>query len=241
MESKDNAQAQYVPALRFKWATGWYDGLMRLCMREQAIRQLSVEAVAPKPGEAILDFGCGTGSLTLALARAEAAATVVGCDIDPYVLDSAQRKSQNSGISGKPTFLQADVTNASTALSEFQQTFDCITSSLVFHHLDTRKKRDALNEALKLLAPKGRFVLIDWGPGVNLYFRSAFWLVRLLDGVSVTQDNARGNLPDLLFEAGFMRVISNPLLNTSFGTIWLYEAHVCDQNLTKKNHVSRTL
>lgn len=48
-----------------------------------------VELLEPKPGERILDLGCGTGHLTAQLAAA--GAEVIGLDQDPAMIDQARR------------------------------------------------------------------------------------------------------------------------------------------------------
>lgn len=51
--------------------------------RERLWRALAAMYVTPRPGEVIVDVGCGTGSLALLLSRVEPRADIVGVDPDP--------------------------------------------------------------------------------------------------------------------------------------------------------------
>lgn len=218
----------FVPALRYKWATGVYDLVIEYFTRGSVLRRLSVDAIAPEPGEAILDLGCGTGELSLAIAQTEPRSSVTGYDIDPEVLEIALNKMGLQGEVSAVTFRDVNVTDAASLPQQDIGRFDCVTSSLVFHHLNHDQKQQALKSVQALLRPGGRFVLIDWGPGANVFLRAAFWLVRLLDGLDVTRDNAQGKIPNMLEETSFSQIYAKPLLNTMFGTIWQYSANRCN-------------
>lgn len=60
----------------------------RLCMEW-------LEAHAPR-GQAVLDYGCGSGILAIVAAKL-GAATVVGVDIDPQAVESARHNSERNG------------------------------------------------------------------------------------------------------------------------------------------------
>src|SRR3954447_22483867 len=77
-----------------------------------------VELLAPKPGERVLDIGCGTGQLTAEIASA--GAEVTGLD------NSATMIAQAHANFPQLQFAQADV----RAL-EFQQEFDAVFSNAV--------------------------------------------------------------------------------------------------------------
>ena len=224
--TNDNAhtEAPFVPALRFKWATKLYDGVMQYFVREDALRRLTIAAIQAKDGEKILDFGCGTGTLTTAIAASHQAISLHGYDIDHEVLTIAKEKALRFHFDAMPSFRRVDITDLARLPEEALKSFDCITSSLVFHHLTGERKQKAFESIRRLMKPGGRLVLVDWGPGSNVGLRFAFWFVRMFDGFSVTRDNAQGRLPEMMTTAGFSNVRAKPLLNTFFGTIWLFEA-----------------
>src|SRR6201984_2230491 len=81
-------------------------------IREPLERQLAplgrraLAALAPHPGESVLDIGCGGGETALDLARAVAPdGTVVGVDLSAAVLAFAQRAAKGCG---RVRFVQAD-------------------------------------------------------------------------------------------------------------------------------------
>lgn len=214
----------FVPALRFHWATRFYDTVMQVLVRDTLLRRLTVDAIAAQPHERIADFGCGTGSLSVALAQRHPKLFISGFDIDPQVLGIAKAKAVQQ--CHKPQFQLADLTDPQSLAQEDVGRYHCVASSLVFHHLLRQQKSAALAVVNRLLRPGGRFILVDWGPGSNAFFKAAFYAVRLFDGMAVTRDNARGDLPNIIRAAGFRVKCARPLLNTVFGTLWIYESEV---------------
>src|SRR5262245_2499174 len=73
----------FVPALGFDWLTPLYDPLIRLALREEAVKQRLVDQARIAPGMQVLDLGCGTGTLALLIKRSHPTARVVGLDVDP--------------------------------------------------------------------------------------------------------------------------------------------------------------
>ena len=83
----------YVPALGFHALTGLYDALIARGLRENVWKSALVDEAAPKPGERILDLGCGTGTLALMLKQTCPKAELVGLDADPAMLVRARAKA----------------------------------------------------------------------------------------------------------------------------------------------------
>ena len=59
-----------------------------------------IELLSPKPGDRILDLGCGTGQLTQQMA--EAGAEVMGIDADATMIRQAQEKYPWKNGSSQP-------------------------------------------------------------------------------------------------------------------------------------------
>jgi SAM-dependent methyltransferase len=78
-------------------------------------------ALAPRPGECILDIGCGGGETALDLVRAVALdGTVVGIDVSPAVLAFAQRAAEGCQ---RLRFVQADAQVYPFAPASFDAAF----------------------------------------------------------------------------------------------------------------------
>ncbi|MBK9958913.1 MAG: hypothetical protein IPP11_10030 [Chitinophagaceae bacterium] len=59
------AEVKFISALRFKWLTPAYDFLIGATMPEQKIKQSLIDIAYLTDGATVLDFGCGTATLTI--------------------------------------------------------------------------------------------------------------------------------------------------------------------------------
>ena len=136
----------------------WYDFSGRVISfgRDKAIREKLVELAAPAPGEKVLDVGCGTGTLALALKSSVGTGEVHGIDASPEMIQVAQEKAAKAG---------SDI-DFQVALIEAipfpDASFDLVTSSLMLHHLPDDLKRTGLDEIRRVLKPGGRFIAMDF-------------------------------------------------------------------------------
>ncbi len=215
-------ETSYIPPLRYHFLTPLYDSVVNATLRERTLKQAVVQEVAPRPGDKVLDMGCGTATLTLMLHEAGPETTVIGLDIDDKALAIARRKA--AAAAANIRFVQGRLDALPDAPDLAPGSFDCLTSSLVFHHLSRSEKADALANALSLLKPGGRLVIGDWGRAPNALMRGAFYLVQMLDGFATTQDNVDGRLPDFIHEAGFTGIQEPHRFSTLFGSYSIYTA-----------------
>lgn len=94
-----------------------------------------------------LDFGCGVGRLSFALA--DHFDTVVGVDIAPSMIRQAEQHAQGGGTVTFVLNERADLHQFDTA------TFDFVYSSVVLQHMRPVFARAYLREFARLLAPGG--------------------------------------------------------------------------------------
>ena len=186
---------RYVPAAGRDAFTGVYDIGVRLTMREKRWRPLIVDQIAEVEPRVVADVGCGTGTLTIALAERLPDARVVGVDGDPQVLGLAQAKEGADRIDW--------VEGLADDLSFDDGEVDALVTTLLFHHLPLDTKRAALAEARRVLRPGGRLVVGDWGRPQDPLMSLGFYALQSLDGFATTGDNRRGMIPKLIGAAGF--------------------------------------
>jgi SAM-dependent methyltransferase len=98
-----------------------------------------------RPGGKALDLGCGTGVVTVLLARR--GLEVVGVDHSPEMLERGRRKLEAAGLDG--TLETGDV----RALRFGDDEFDCVTIQGLLHHLE--EVEPCLREATRVLRPGG--------------------------------------------------------------------------------------
>jgi ubiquinone/menaquinone biosynthesis C-methylase UbiE len=205
----------YIPALRFAWLTPWYDWTVAWSTRDAAMKANVIELAHPQlgKGKRVLDVGCGTGTLVLALARSAPGVDVVGVDADPAILEMARAKAGSAGV--QVEFIVGQV----NALRFPDASFDLVISTLVFHHLLPEMKRQALREIQRMLRPGGRLLIADFGRASSFWRRTMFNLVRLLDGFPNTRDHAQGTLAGFVRDAGFTLLASSAPMAVPIGSI----------------------
>ena len=203
----------YIPALRYKWLTPMYDFFINLTMPEKKIKQALIEAANISAKMKVLDFGCGTATLTIMVKESYPEAKVTGIDVDRKILDKAIQKV-------KEKKLDIFLLDYDASQLPFQnKAFDRVISCLVFHHLDTDAKRKALAEAFRALDNNGELFIADFGRSKSWLQRTLFSIIRGLDGYKSTDANAKGLLPELLEEAGFENVFVRKYFRTAFGEV----------------------
>jgi SAM-dependent methyltransferase len=124
--------------VRQTWNAADYDRNARFV---SDLGQPALELLAPKPGERVLDLGCGDGALTMKLV--EAGASVVGVDTSPAFIEAARARG-----------LDARLLDA-TALP-FAGEFDAVFTNAVLHWLPDLGP--VLAGVRRALRTNGRFV-----------------------------------------------------------------------------------
>jgi len=135
-----------------------YDAYMRKMTfgREQVLRQRTVDLALIKPGDSVLEVGCGTGSLTLAAKRqAGPTSNVVGIDVIPGMVEYSQRKAEQARE--EITFQQGSINDIPYA----DNTFDAVMGSFMIFHMSEETRRKGIAEIYRVLKPQGRLLIVD--------------------------------------------------------------------------------
>src|SRR6185295_11603232 len=109
-----------------------------------------------KPGERVLDIGCGCGTTTLAFAQAVGnGGRVTGLDISAPMLGVARARAKAAGAAIE--YIEADASE-----HDFKPEFDAVASRFgVMFFADPQKAFTNIRKALK---PGGRLAFVCWRP-----------------------------------------------------------------------------
>ena len=128
-----------------------------------------------RPGMDILDIGCGTGSLMIDAAQADA--RIAGVDISKGMLAIARKRIAEKGMEDRITLYHAGAVEIGSLFAENR--FDLIIATLVFSELYSEERALALHQIKKLLKHDGTFVIAAEVPPAKLPQKVIHFLVRL--------------------------------------------------------------
>ncbi len=206
---------RYIPALGGHALTPLFDPLMRLAMREAALKAALVRRLQVQPGGRVLDLACGTGTLAIMIKRSLPGVTVTGLDADPEMLSRAAAKARRARVSvswDRGTAVSLPYPSAS---------FDAVVSSLAINHLASPAKVGASREVRRVLRRGGSFHILDFGRPYSPWTRLAAAVFGNLEEV---RDNVAGRTQPMLREAGFDPALESQHEASIFGAIWFYDA-----------------
>ena len=107
-------------------------------------------------GKKVLDIGCGSGGITLSLARDYKADRVVGIDVESPVCDTARQLAEHAEYSDRIEIIKI----APGPFPFPDQEFDIVFSKDSIIHIPDKERLAA--DAFRVLKPGGWFVASDW-------------------------------------------------------------------------------
>ena len=136
-----------------------YDGKRQ--MSRQIIDGVAEYVKLPEGGQC-LDVGCGSGALTIAVAKRNPQGTVTGIDRwgAEYASFSKRLCEDNAkaeGVAERTAFAQGDALK----LDFPDGIFDAVTSNYVYHNIPSRGRQAILLETLRVLKKGGTFAIHD--------------------------------------------------------------------------------
>lgn len=111
--------------------------------------------LAPQDTQRVLDFGCGVGNITRALAKEFPDASLFGADPSAESVAVARRRS-NAAL----TFVQ----QPATELPFESASFDLAVAACVFHHIPSSERPRWMAELARVLRRGGRLVMFEHNP-----------------------------------------------------------------------------
>ena len=195
-----------------RWA-GFYDGLTNIVTlgHVNMLRTLTVDHALLKPGEKVLDVGCGTGGVTIpAKRRVGKDGIAAGIDPAPEMIAVAKKKALRAR-------LEIDFRlGVIESLPYEEATFDAVTSSLMMHHLPEHLQVKGLAEINRVLKPSGRLLIADMTKSSSSMHERVFAFLTMHRGYG--DQFGIENLPALLKAAGFeeIKLMDEPFLTIGF-------------------------
>ncbi|MFF4604080.1 SAM-dependent methyltransferase [Streptomyces sp. NPDC001339] len=158
---------------------GWWDDEAPDVDPKDRLTDVLIEQVGLRPGQRLLDAGCGQGRPALRLARASGG-DVTGITVSAEQVTAATAAAHEAGLVDRVRFELGDVTELPYGDGEFDAVW--MMESLMY----LGDRQAALREIARVLKPGGVFVLSDYVESAEL---TEEWRKVLLEGFTV------GSLP----------------------------------------------
>lgn len=135
--------------------TAWKWDKIRKDYYDETLKDIIIQKTNIKTGNTVLDIGCGTGFLTLGLAKAVGKnGKVIGIDISEEMMKKAEENLFRAGVSN----IEFKVGDAENIPLE-DNSMDTVVGNMVLHHCPNPE--NAVKEMARVLKPNGRLVLAD--------------------------------------------------------------------------------
>ena len=136
-----------------------YDGEIRFA--EKIIDQVSDYVKLPEGGVG-LDVGCGSAALTIACAKKNPQATMVGLDrwgkeYASFNRDLCEKNALAEKVEDRVSFVNGDAVK----LDYPDESFDAVTSNYCYHNIPSKDRQAIILESLRVVKKGGTFAIHD--------------------------------------------------------------------------------
>jgi demethylmenaquinone methyltransferase/2-methoxy-6-polyprenyl-1,4-benzoquinol methylase len=155
-----------------------------------------------KDGQRVLDIGCGTGALTFR--AVQKGARVKGIDVNPQMLEIAQKRAVQAGFAQNVELVEMGVAELE---AEEAESYDVVMSGLCFSELTEDELTYTLKEVVRVLKPEGLLLVADEARSGSALMMVLNWIMRLplviiTYAITQTTTSAVKDLPDKVQTAG---------------------------------------
>lgn len=164
-----------------------------------------ITSQTPTP-QTILDLGCSVGMSTFALQEVYPSAEITGLDLSPYFLAVAKYSSKERNSTINWLHATAEATDLAA------NSFDLVSSFLMFHELPQSATKQIFQEAQRVLHPGGYLTIMDMNPKSEIYAKMPPYILTLLKSTEPYLDDYFSlDIVSALVTAGFTTptIISN--------------------------------
>jgi ubiquinone/menaquinone biosynthesis C-methylase UbiE len=168
--------------------------------RHRVFNRLAAESRA-RPGDRVLDVGCGTGYFTRLMVQAVApGGTAHGVDPSGDAITEARRVTRLDNC----TFAEG----VAEALDAPEGAYDIVVSSWMIHHLPETHRHRAIAEMYRVLRPGGTVLISEFRPPASRIGRR---IITKLTGHNAMATNRVDLLDPMIRKAGFEQPHSGEL------------------------------
>lgn len=125
---------------------------------ERRARTAGLDLLRVRPGERVLELGCGAGGALVALARAVGPeGRVVGLDLSQGMINQASARLRRAGLTDRAALLVGDA----TSIPWPDVSFDALFMAFTLELFDTPEIPLVLAECRRVLLPGGRLAVVS--------------------------------------------------------------------------------
>lgn len=187
------------PLRRKVIALGYRAASKLILLDDPRWRDPLVAALAPQPGERILDFGGGSARRALDLAQRFPSVHFVAVDLAAPAIKTVASQAVSRAV---PNF-EIATADANGRLPFSAGAFDKAISALAFHLLPPGAKIEMAREIWRVLRRGGSVFLANFDPPATAREEAVLRITRVLFGAAALEAHFDGTWPDVLVKAGF--------------------------------------